>query len=103
MQECWEKNFWVTIAGVMGDAAFAHTLNSVGEDRLMWSVDYPYEDYDENANGLTSWSRATTVEQTLVGRMLKDCLNRPPTENGIRMSAPPNHSSFMCQYTDLSF
>lgn len=47
LQEYWATNFWVTTAGVMSDASFAHTLNSVGEDRMMWSVDYPYEDYDE--------------------------------------------------------
>ncbi len=47
MQEYWERNFWITTAGVTSDTAFVDTLRSCGEDRLMWSVDYPYEDYDE--------------------------------------------------------
>ena len=47
MQEYWDRNFWITTAGVTSEAAFAATLKSCGEERLMWSVDYPYEDYEE--------------------------------------------------------
>lgn len=48
LQEYWEQNFYITTAGVMNDGTFFDTLKTVGEDRLMWSVDYPYEDYDEH-------------------------------------------------------
>ena len=47
MQQYWDRNFWITTAGVTSDQTFSDTLRSCGEDRLMWSVDYPYEDYDE--------------------------------------------------------
>ncbi|KAJ5743977.1 hypothetical protein N7533_008847 [Penicillium manginii] len=47
LQEYWEKNFYITTAGVIDDGTFFNTLKSCGEDRLMWSVDYPYEDYNE--------------------------------------------------------
>lgn len=47
MQQYWDRNFWITTAGVTSDTSFFDTLRSCGEDRLMWSVDYPYEDYDE--------------------------------------------------------
>ncbi len=47
LQQYWDKNFWTTTAGVKSDSAFTETLRVCGEDRLMWSVDYPYEDYDE--------------------------------------------------------
>lgn len=47
LQQYWERNFWITIAGVMDDGGFAYTLTVCGEDRLMWSVDYPYKDYYE--------------------------------------------------------
>lgn len=46
-QDYWEKNFYITTAGVVDDGTFFNTLKSCGEDRLMWSVDYPYEDYNE--------------------------------------------------------
>ncbi|KAF9893243.1 hypothetical protein FE257_011673 [Aspergillus nanangensis] len=47
LQEYWERNFVITTAGVKSDATFFDTLRTCGEDRLLWSVDYPYEDYDE--------------------------------------------------------
>ena len=47
LQKYWERNFYITTAGVMDDSTFFDTLKSCGEDRLLWSVDYPYEDYDE--------------------------------------------------------
>ncbi|GKZ37614.1 hypothetical protein AbraIFM66950_009263 [Aspergillus brasiliensis] len=47
LRDYWEKNFYITTAGVMDDGTFFDTLKSCGEDRLLWSVDYPYEDYNE--------------------------------------------------------
>lgn len=47
MRDYWEKNFWITTAGVMSEGALAQTMKLCGEERVMWSVDYPYEDYDE--------------------------------------------------------
>ena len=47
LQQYWEQNFWITTAGVMSEGAFTETKRVCGEDRLMWSADYPYEDYDE--------------------------------------------------------
>lgn len=47
LREYWERNFWVTTAGVSSDGALRQTLQYCGEDRVMWSVDYPYEDNDE--------------------------------------------------------
>ena len=49
MQDYWERNFWVTTSGVMSDGAFTQTVKLCGEDRVLWSADYPYEDYDEMA------------------------------------------------------
>ena len=40
----WENNFYVTTSGVQDTGAFMDTLRRVGEDRLMFSVDYPFED-----------------------------------------------------------
>lgn len=40
----WENNFHVTTAGVMDDAALQDTLRTTGEDKVMFSVDYPFED-----------------------------------------------------------
>lgn len=40
----WENNFHVTTAGVQDEAALQDTLRVTGEDRVMFSVDYPFED-----------------------------------------------------------
>lgn len=40
----WERNFWVTTSGVMDDTALWETIKSLGEERVMFSVDYPFED-----------------------------------------------------------
>ncbi len=39
-----ENNFYVTTAGVQDSATLADTIRQIGEDRVMFSVDYPYED-----------------------------------------------------------
>lgn len=43
----YKTNFWVTTSGVQDDGALFDTLRVSGEDRVMFSVDYPYEDYVE--------------------------------------------------------
>jgi predicted TIM-barrel fold metal-dependent hydrolase len=40
----WENNFYVTTSGVQDAGALMDTLKRVGEDRVMFSVDYPFED-----------------------------------------------------------
>ena len=40
----WENNFYVTTSGVQDTGALMDTLKRVGEDRVMFSVDYPFED-----------------------------------------------------------
>ena len=40
----WENNFYVTTAGVQDEGALLDTLRVTDEDRVMFSVDYPFED-----------------------------------------------------------
>lgn len=47
LQTYWERNFWVTTAGVFSESTLADTLRSCGSDRVLFSVDYPYESYEE--------------------------------------------------------
>jgi len=37
------RNFWITTTGVCDPAALMTAIANVGEDRVMFSVDYPYE------------------------------------------------------------
>jgi len=47
----WNNNFYVTTAGFGSKAVLDLALTSLGEDRVMFSVDYPFEDNTE----LGSW------------------------------------------------
>jgi predicted TIM-barrel fold metal-dependent hydrolase len=44
MSYYWKNNFYVTSAGVLDEAAMLDTIRVSGEDRVMFSVDYPFED-----------------------------------------------------------
>jgi gamma-resorcylate decarboxylase len=43
----YKTNFWVTTSGVQDDGALFDTLRVTGADRVIFSVDYPYEYYVE--------------------------------------------------------
>jgi len=63
LQTYWERNFWVTTAGVFSENTLADTLRSCGSDRVLFSVDYPYENYQEigawfDGLELDAWTRA---------------------------------------------
>jgi gamma-resorcylate decarboxylase len=44
------NNFYATLAGVRRLATVRDTIEEMGEDRVMWSVDYPYESNEDAAN-----------------------------------------------------
>ncbi|KAI1851590.1 hypothetical protein JX265_012328 [Neoarthrinium moseri] len=44
------NNFYATLAGVRRLATVRDTIEEMGEDRVMWSVDYPYESNEAAAN-----------------------------------------------------
>ena len=49
--EYFQKNIYVTTSGVFRSQALLSTLLEIGSDRVLFSVDSPYEDADE----LTPW------------------------------------------------
>lgn len=49
LQSYFEANFWVTTAGIMDTGTLEDTVKICGEDKVLWSVDYPYESYEEMA------------------------------------------------------
>ncbi|RAL59418.1 hypothetical protein DID88_006792 [Monilinia fructigena] len=44
MEEYWARNFYVTMAGVQDAGTLEDTIKRTGEGRVMFSVDYPFED-----------------------------------------------------------
>lgn len=47
--EVWDENIWITTSGVWGLAPMACVLRNTQVDRILYSVDYPFE---KNENGL---------------------------------------------------
>ena len=45
--EYFKRNVWVTTSGVCADAPLRCALDTLGEDRVMFAVDYPFESPDE--------------------------------------------------------
>lgn len=45
-----QKNFWATCAGVRRDSTLRNTVEEMGEGRVMFSVDYPYESNEDAAD-----------------------------------------------------
>lgn len=44
------NNFYATLAGIRRLSTVQNTIREMGEDRVMWSVDYPYESNEDAAD-----------------------------------------------------
>jgi 2,3-dihydroxybenzoate decarboxylase len=44
-QETFRNNFWVTTSGFFSDAALLCTMLELGADRILFSIDYPFEQH----------------------------------------------------------
>ena len=75
LQYYFEKHFWITTAGVISEGAFTETLRICGEDKLMWSVDYPYEDYDEIGTWFDGLELSTSARAKIGWENAKKLLN----------------------------
>lgn len=42
--ECFRRNFMITTSGIDDPDVLGLALRAVGEDRVMFAIDYPYED-----------------------------------------------------------
>lgn len=49
-----QNNFYATLAGVRRLSTVRNAIDEMGEDRVMWSVDYPYESNEDAANWFDS-------------------------------------------------
>lgn len=43
LRQVWAENVWITVSGIWDLAPFACAIRSVALDRIMFSVDYPFE------------------------------------------------------------
>lgn len=54
------KNFWITTAGVQKQNTLENTIKEVGIDRVIFSVDYPFEDMVETSQ----WFEGLEMDDT---------------------------------------
>lgn len=54
-----QRNIMLTSSGVCDDAALRCALDSLGENNVMFSIDYPFED----TKSATGWMRGVNVSE----------------------------------------
>jgi 2,3-dihydroxybenzoate decarboxylase len=60
-----KSNFFVTTSGQFSDAPLLCAISALGEDRVMFSIDYPYEDSNVAARFIESASVSETTRAKL--------------------------------------
>jgi len=50
LYEYFQENIWITTSGQFSTLVLQFCVNLVGADRILYSVDYPYECYHDAAN-----------------------------------------------------
>lgn len=50
MMEYLQTNFYATLSGVRRESTLRNTIDELGQDRVLYSIDYPYESTQEAAN-----------------------------------------------------
>ncbi len=67
-----KTNFWVTTAGMMTDAPLDFTLKMLGPDRVMFAVDYPFEQTAE----ATAFIRAAPLTADVMRKVTHETAQR---------------------------
>jgi len=60
MSEYFRENFYVTTSGNFCTQSLVHAILTVGADRILFAVDYPFEDHAQGA----AWFDATDISET---------------------------------------
>lgn len=63
-----KRNVWVTTPGVCADAPLRCALDAMGEDRVMFSVDYPFESAQEAGQ----WIEAAPITDTVRAKVCRE-------------------------------
>lgn len=68
IREYFAQNIWITTSGHFSSPTLALCLNEVGADRILFSIDYPFE----NFNDACTWFDATELNDTDKRKIGKD-------------------------------
>jgi hypothetical protein len=90
------RNFTFTTSGMCDPDVFGYTLNKIGAERLMFAVDYPYEDTKVAADFLDTLD---LTEEQRAGQP-RQCRTDPPRpgrgsgSRGLKTPRPPPACAF---------
>lgn len=68
LQYYFQNNFWITTAGAFSTLVLQFCVNLVGADRILYSVDYPYETYADAANWFDNVKDLNTRDKLKIAR-----------------------------------
>ena len=72
LREVWDQNVWITSAGMFSLAPMAAVVRQSKPDRILFSVDYPY---DENVEGL-NFMKALKADGLVSDQVLEGIANK---------------------------
>jgi len=92
-QHYWKRNFYVTTSGSFDTAGLVHLLSTTTPDRILFSMDSPYEDMVNATDWLRSVFNQTEIPcetlQAIAYKNAEQLLNWP--------SSPADHAGFVRQ------
>ncbi|KAJ2978091.1 hypothetical protein NQ176_g4009 [Zarea fungicola] len=59
--DVWNENFWITTSGMFDLPSLECCLKVCSEDRILYSLDYPFEDPKEGADFMVEVERSGLV------------------------------------------
>jgi len=66
--EYFGRNIFITTSGVFSPSALAGAVMAIGEDSVLFSIDYPYESTEEAVNFLNSAPLSRVAREKIAGR-----------------------------------
>jgi 2,3-dihydroxybenzoate decarboxylase/5-carboxyvanillate decarboxylase len=65
--EIFARNFWVTTSGVEHGPALRYTLEMLGPEKIMWAIDYPYEQMQPSVEFMDGLQLAPSTRRAIYG------------------------------------
>jgi predicted TIM-barrel fold metal-dependent hydrolase len=65
--EVFARNFFITTSGFLHGPTIAYAAEVLGPSRIMWAIDYPYEDMEPAVAFLDEWQIAPAIKRAVAG------------------------------------
>lgn len=65
--EVFKRNFWITTSGVEHTPALKYSIEVLGADRVMWAIDYPYQQHKPAVEWMNSCDISDADKEKVYG------------------------------------